>query len=197
MTNTSATPAAPAETTPVTTAAVAPAQASTPVVTSAPAPAAAKSVKQPAAKKASAPAAATPRKSAAAPKVVKPVAKPVAAPAAKPAAKPAAQTSKTAKAAPVAKEEKPKKPKLVRDSFTIPKAEYVVLDTLKERALKLSREVKKSELLRAGIKALAALSDTALLAALTAVPAIKTGRPAAEKPAPQDKPTKKARGAKR
>ena len=96
-----------------------------------------------------------------------------------------------------AKEEKPKKPKLVRDSFTIPKAEYLVLDTLKERALKLSREVKKSELLRAGIKALAALSDTTLLAALSAVPTIKTGRPVADKPAAQDKPAKKVRSTKR
>ena len=109
-------------------------------------------------------------------------------------------TPKLAKApaAPAAaRDTKAKKPKLVRDSFTIPKAEYLVLDTLKERALKLSREVKKSELLRAGIKALAALSDTALLAALSAVPTIKTGRPVADKPAAQDKPAKKVRSTKR
>ena len=72
---------------------------------------------------------------------------------------------------------KAKKPKLVRDSFTIPKAEYTVLDDLKERAVKLNSPAKKSELLRAGIKALAAMSDAALLVALRAVPAIKTGRP--------------------
>lgn len=77
--------------------------------------------------------------------------------------------------------EKPKKPKLVRDSFTIPKAEYVVLEELKQRAAKLTRPAKKSELLRAGIKALAALSDAAFLTALEQVPAIKTGRPAAGK----------------
>ena len=75
--------------------------------------------------------------------------------------------------------EKVKKPKLIRDSFTIPKPEYVVLDVLKERAGKLSRAAKKSELLRAGIKALAAMPDAAFLAALAAVPTIKTGRPAA------------------
>lgn len=75
--------------------------------------------------------------------------------------------------------EKVKKPKLIRDSFTIPKPEYVVLDALKERAGKLARGVKKSELLRAGIKALAAMPDAAFLAALAAVPTIKTGRPAA------------------
>lgn len=75
------------------------------------------------------------------------------------------------------KPEKTKKPKLVRDSFTIPKAEYVVLDELKQRAAKLTQPVKKSELLRAGIKALAAMQDAAFLTALAHVPAIKTGRP--------------------
>ena len=69
------------------------------------------------------------------------------------------------------------KPKLVRDSFTMPKAEYAVVEQLKRRATSLERPAKKSELLRAGIKALSALSDTALLAALQAVPTIKTGRP--------------------
>ena len=75
---------------------------------------------------------------------------------------------------------KQKKPKLVRDSFTIPKAEYVVLAQLKQRADKLSRPAKKSELLRAGIKILATLSDAALLTALAQVPTIKTGRPASK-----------------
>ena len=78
------------------------------------------------------------------------------------------------------KTEKVKKPKMVRDSFTIPKAEYIVLDDLKQRANKLTRPAKKSELLRAGIKALAALSDAAFLTALARVPAIKTGRPGNE-----------------
>ncbi|MES2191658.1 MAG: hypothetical protein V4454_16180 [Pseudomonadota bacterium] len=86
--------------------------------------------------------------------------------------------AKTVKAVKLVKVEKAKKPKLVRDSFTIPKAEYVVLDALKLRAAKLTRPAKKSELLRAGIKALAALSDASFLTALEQVPAIKTGRPA-------------------
>ena len=86
----------------------------------------------------------------------------------------------SAKAAPKPKAAKPvkaKKPKLVRDSFTIPKAEYTVLDDLKQRAARLASPAKKSELLRAGIKALAAMPDAAFTAALGAVPAIKTGRP--------------------
>lgn len=92
---------------------------------------------------------------------------------------------KTPKPAPAPKVEKPakaekaRKPKLVRDSFTIPKLEYVVLEELKQRATGLARPVKKSELLRAGIKALAAMPDATFLKALDNVPAIKTGRPAA------------------
>jgi hypothetical protein len=83
----------------------------------------------------------------------------------------------TAKPVKVAKPAKVKKPKLVRDSFTIPKDEYVVIDALKTRAGKLGQAIKKSELLRAGIKALAAMSDIQYKAALSNVPTIKTGRP--------------------
>lgn len=72
-----------------------------------------------------------------------------------------------------------KKPKLVRDSFTIPKAEYAAIDTLKGRALKLGVGVKKSELLRAGLMLLQQLNDAHFKAAMASVPTIKTGRPAA------------------
>lgn len=71
------------------------------------------------------------------------------------------------------------KPKLVRDSFTIPKDEYEVLTALKRRALGLERHVRKSELLRAGIRLLHGLNDRALLKALESVPQLKTGRPKA------------------
>lgn len=101
--------------------------------------------------------------------------KPAAAPASKVPVKPAPIVlSKPT----VAKPAKIKKPKLVRDSFTIPKAEYAVLDELKARAAKLGRPAKKSEVLRAGLKALAVMSDSALATCLQSVPAIKTGRPA-------------------
>ncbi len=98
------------------------------------------------------------------------------------AAKPVAQALPKSEApemnpAKVEKAEKPKKPKLVRDSYTIPKAEYQAMEALKQRATALGQPPKKSEMLRAGIMALAGLSDAALLAALAAVPAIKTGRP--------------------
>lgn len=73
------------------------------------------------------------------------------------------------------------KPKLVRDSFTIPKDEYLVLSELKTRMTKLMQPAKKSELLRAGLKVLATMSDAAIKKALLAVPSIKTGRPANKK----------------
>ena len=85
--------------------------------------------------------------------------------------------SKPAKPVKPVKPAKVKKPKLVRDSFTIPKNEYVVIDSLKVRAGKLGQAVKKSELLRAGVKALAAMSDIQFKSALSNVPTIKTGRP--------------------
>jgi len=70
-----------------------------------------------------------------------------------------------------------KKSQLVRDSFTIPKEEYVAIDQLKLRSAKLGHPIKKSELMRAGLKALTALTDLQLKALLSTVPAIKTGRP--------------------
>ena len=141
-----------------------------------------------------APSAKAPARKAAPKPAVSKVATPKAPAAKKPAAKPPA-TKRTASKAIVAKpaaakpvaakptkaEAKPKKPKLVRDSFTIPKDEYAGIDTLKERSVALGRPAKKSELLRAGLMALLAMSPNALHAALEAVPTIKTGRPKSDK----------------
>jgi hypothetical protein len=99
----------------------------------------------------------------------------------------AAKPAKTPKAQKAPKADKPadkaKKPKLVRDSFTIPKNEFTVLEDLKLRAAKLGRPMKKSEVLRAGVMALAAMGDAAFLASVSGVPAVKTGRPAKEEAA--------------
>jgi hypothetical protein len=67
--------------------------------------------------------------------------------------------------------------KLVRDSFTMPKPEYSVLAELKLRASRLGRPTKKGELLRAGVAALRLMPNPAFLAALSAVPILKPGRP--------------------
>lgn len=94
----------------------------------------------------------------------------------KPAAQPAAPKAAEAKAGET-KPAKARKPRLVRDSFAMPEKEYACLPELKKRLAGLGREVKKSELLRAGVALLAALGDDELLAVMGRVERIKTGRP--------------------
>lgn len=78
----------------------------------------------------------------------------------------------------VEKPAKAKKIKLVRDSYAMPDTEYARIGELKKRMAALGNEVKKSELLRGGIAALAALNDAELKAVMGRVERIKTGRPA-------------------
>lgn len=85
---------------------------------------------------------------------------------------PAAEVPKAKKPA------KAKKIKLVRDSYAMPDNEYEVIGSLKKRLAILGKEFKKSELLRGGIAALAALNDAELLAVMGRLHKIKTGRPA-------------------
>jgi len=98
----------------------------------------------------------------------------------RPKVQPVTATSSAEASLPVASEtktHKEKKPKMVRDSVTIPKAEYQALDVMKQRAADLKTMVKKTELIRAGIKLLSTLPDAAFLAAIAGVPSLKTGRP--------------------
>lgn len=133
------------------------------------------------------------------PVVKAPVTKPVvakSAPAAKPAAVKSAVTKAPESAAPkavvkgvvaaektqpkLAKEPKAaKKPKLkvVRDSFTMPQSEYQKIAEIKEICLKAGLQVKKSEVLRAGVIALGAMDEAALKRTLSGLDKIKTGRP--------------------
>ncbi|MBK9441843.1 MAG: hypothetical protein IPN53_11235 [Comamonadaceae bacterium] len=125
----------------------------------------------------------TPAKKVAAPKAAStPTAKASAPAASRTATQPAPKARTKASKVPATKPKaekllKDKKPKLVRDSFTIPKLEYLILDQLKQRSGTLGTMAKKSELIRAGIKALAEMPDASFLAAIKAVPTIKTGRP--------------------
>ena len=66
--------------------------------------------------------------------------------------------------------------KVVRDGFTMPKADYDTLKSLKAQCLKSGVDVKKSELLRAGVQALAGLPAKELLDRMRALPAVKAGR---------------------
>ncbi|MES2718731.1 MAG: hypothetical protein V4795_23435 [Pseudomonadota bacterium] len=69
------------------------------------------------------------------------------------------------------------KEKLVRDSFTMPQADFALIQALKDRAMGFRHAAKKSELLRAGLHALAALPLPALQQLLAGLPALKSGRP--------------------
>lgn len=100
------------------------------------------------------------------------------------ARKPAPKTEATVPAKPAAdsKLAKPGKPpklrrKPVRDSYTMPEIDFALIGTLKARALAAARETKKSELLRAGLHALASLSAPKLVAALNRLEPVKIGRP--------------------
>lgn len=133
---------------------------------------------KPAAKKVATPSAAS-KALAKAVQAPKPVPKPATKAAVKVVAKPVVKVAKTAPV--LDAQAKLKKPKLVRDSFTIPKNEYEAIASLKERALKQGVSIKKSELLRAGLMTLAFMPDTAFAKALADVPTLKTGRPASKK----------------
>lgn len=78
------------------------------------------------------------------------------------------------------KKDKPKKIKMIRDSFTLPESDYAKLAELKKKCLEAGVHVKKSELMRAGLLRLSKLNRSALLQTVAQVEIIKTGRPAKE-----------------
>ena len=96
---------------------------------------------------------------------------------AQPANKPAKDQIAEKKIKPV-KNAKATKIKMVRDSFTMPEFEYELIAAVKKRYVAKGFAVRKSEVLRAAIIGFAALSDSSAIAALRALPIIKTGRPA-------------------
>ena len=65
----------------------------------------------------------------------------------------------------------------MRDSFTMPQNEYQIIAVIKAACLKDGLHVKKSEVLRAGLKVLAELGDAQLKRVLKGLEKIKTGRP--------------------
>jgi hypothetical protein len=71
--------------------------------------------------------------------------------------------------------------KVVRDSFTMPAADYERIGALKQRCLGLGLAMKKSELLRAGLAVLERLRDEDLAGVAAAVESVKTGRPPGKK----------------
>lgn len=93
----------------------------------------------------------------------------------------AAPKAAAKKAAPVKKAKKEVKKeikvKVVRDSFTMPQGEYQQIADIKAASLKAGMHVKKSEVLRAGLKVLSALTAAELKILLDSLDKIPTGRP--------------------
>jgi hypothetical protein len=77
--------------------------------------------------------------------------------------------------------EKFKKPKLVRDSFTMPESEYAVLGAVKKACLGAGVEVKKSQLLRIGLLLLGQTDLPKLKTLIAGLAPLKAGRPKKDK----------------
>ncbi|HET6786758.1 MAG TPA: hypothetical protein VFH49_02270 [Aquabacterium sp.] len=88
-----------------------------------------------------------------------------------------AQTAVTTKPGKKKDKVKDAKVKIVRDSFTMPEADFALIDRIKLRAIEWKHPVKKSEVLRAALQALQALPDARVKALLSGLADIKKGRP--------------------
>jgi hypothetical protein len=84
-------------------------------------------------------------------------------------------------ATPAPKEQPPRNGagKVIRDSFTIPDSEYQLISRIKTRCMKAGIDSNKSEVLRAGLAALDAMTDQELAKLFEKLPRVKTGRPPA------------------
>jgi len=70
------------------------------------------------------------------------------------------------------------KPKLIRDTFSMPDSDYQLISEILERSPAMAARSTKSEIVRAGLKVLYNMDDEDLSQVLTQVRRLKTGRPA-------------------
>lgn len=116
---------------------------------------------------AAAPAAIATEKQAAAP-----AARRAAAPAAKTAARPKGSAAQAAVVKPA--EKAGRKEKRIRSSFTLPESQFALLSELKKRCLAFGVDVKKGELVAAGLQLLSNLPESALEASV--LPSLRPDR---------------------
>jgi hypothetical protein len=76
---------------------------------------------------------------------------------------------------------RPRKPKLVRDSFTMPEDEYRLLGEIKKNCMREGFSAKRSELLRIGLAMIWEVSTAELKRKLAELDPLKTARPKKEK----------------
>ena len=82
--------------------------------------------------------------------------------AAMPAVKPAAKEIKSSPEPAPKTSKKPPEVKKVRDTFSMPQAEHQKIAEIKEKCLEAGLQVKKSHVLRAGLKALLGMNEAQL-----------------------------------
>jgi hypothetical protein len=83
--------------------------------------------------------------------------------------------------APAQPDRKSGKIKRVRDSYTMPEAEYEAIGEMKKACADAGMKVKRSELLRAGVALLRKMNPVELGAVVAALPPAKSGRAKKEK----------------
>ncbi len=79
------------------------------------------------------------------------------------------------------KKKKNPKVKVIRDSFSFPEEDYLKISQLKKTCLAAGINVKKGEILRAGLHLLSQLTLDELKSVIDQVEKVQTGRPAASK----------------
>ena len=67
--------------------------------------------------------------------------------------------------------------KVIRDGFSMPVSDQKLIQDIRTKSIKLGVETNKSEIVRAGLRALMELPDDKLVGLLKSIPKIKTGRP--------------------
>lgn len=70
--------------------------------------------------------------------------------------------------------------KVIRDSFTMPAADYSAISRIKRRARHLDFDTNKSEILRAGLAVLDMMPDKELVKVFEGLTKVKPGRPASK-----------------
>lgn len=83
----------------------------------------------------------------------------------------------TGEIVPTPASERPAPPLVVRDTFSFPEGDHARIDATQKRALGLAMAVSKSEVVRAGLVALAAMDDKQLGDILAGLEKVPTGRP--------------------
>jgi hypothetical protein len=67
--------------------------------------------------------------------------------------------------------------RVVRDSFSMPEAEYRIVADVRKRMIKKEKVVSKSEIVRAAFVVLKGLSDRELIEIFDSLPKVRPGRP--------------------